>query len=130
VSWVHETLADFGRQMGLPDLDFGTHGVAQLEMESGNLIAVEPVQRGDAAEVLVYIGRPLGYDGAPLLRRALARAHHAEAGAMPVQVAVRGEAPDAVLLVLVRVPERDFTLQSLGQAVDYLGRWYEGLRER
>lgn len=130
MTWVHETLADFGRQMGLPDLDFGQHGVAQLQLESGGLLAVEPVQRGDAAEVLVYLGRPLGWDAAPLLRRAAQRAHHSEAGAWPVQLAVRGDSPDALLLALVRLPEREFTLQALGQAVDYLGRWFEQLQER
>jgi type III secretion system chaperone SycN len=127
VSWVHETLADFGRQMGLPSLDFGAHGVAQLQMQSGGLLAVEPVKRGEVDEVLVYLGRPTGFDSAGLLRKALVKAHHSAAGALPVQVALRGDAPESLLLMLVRVPERDFTLQSLGQSVDYLGRWFESL---
>jgi type III secretion system chaperone SycN len=128
VSWVHETLAEFGRQLGLPDLGFGAHGVAQLQLQSGGFLAVEPVRRDQADEVLVYLGRPLGYEAAATVRRALARAHHSAAEPLAVQVAVRGEGPDAVLVMLVRLPERDFTLQSLGQTVDALGRWYEALR--
>ena len=127
MSWVHETLADFGRQLGLPSLGFGTHGVAQLQMQSGALLAVEPVRRGEVDEVLVYLGKPVPFADSGLFRKALAKAHHGEVGALPVQVALRGESPDTLMLMLVRLPERDFTLQSLGHAVDYLGRWYESL---
>ena len=127
MSWVHDTVAEFGRQLGIEGLDFGAHGVAQLQLQSGGLLAVEPVRRGETDEVLVYLGRPTGFDAAGLLRRALVKAHHGQAGAMPVQVALRGDFPDALLLALVRMPERDFTLQSLGQALDYLRRWHEGL---
>lgn len=131
MSWVHETLAEFGRQqLGLPELGFGTHGVAQLQLQAGGLLAVEPVRRGDEDEVLVYLGRPLGFDGAALQRKALAKAHFSGADALPVQVALQGSPPDQLLLMLVRLPEREFTLQSLGHAVDYLGRWFEALEAR
>lgn len=127
MSWVHETLAEFGRQMGLPALDFGQHGVAQFVFESGVLLAVEPVQSGEHEEILVYMGLPVGYHGAVMGRMALAKAHHGEAGAMPVQVSLRGDAQDTLLIALVRLPAREFTLQSLGQAVDFLRRWFGSL---
>jgi type III secretion system chaperone SycN len=128
MNWVHDTLADFGKQLGIADLTFGTHGVAQLELQSGGLIAVEPVSRGMVNEVLVYIIQPLGFDAAMLMRRALARAHFAHADALPVQVAVRGEDSAAQLIMLVRLPERSFTLQTLGHAIDFLSRWFEQVK--
>ena len=60
--WIDDTLADFGRRLGLDRLDCGAHGVAQLALAGGGLIAVEPVRRGDAGEVLIYVGRPAGHD--------------------------------------------------------------------
>ena len=127
MSWVHETLEQFGQQLGLPALELGAHGVAQLELQAGGVLAVEPAH-GKAAEVLVYLGRPVGFEGDALVRNALARAHYSAAHPMPVQVAVRGEGPEALLLVLVRVPEREFTVQTLGRVVEYLGRWSDGVR--
>jgi type III secretion system chaperone SycN len=124
--WIHETVLQFGQQVGLPALELGTHGVAQLELQAGGLLAVEPAP--ETTEVLVYLGRPLGFDGAAVLRNALERAHHAAAQPMPLQVAVRGAGPEALLLALVRVPEREFNLQVLGRAVDVLGRWLDGVR--
>lgn len=124
MNWVHETLAEFGRGLGLSNFGTGAHGVAQLRLESGALIAVEPVRRGQLDEVLVYLGKPLGFDAERLCRRALEKAHFAHGGPYPVQIAIRGEAPQAMLLMLVRLPERAFTLQSLGHGLDALERWY------
>lgn len=125
VAWVRDALAEFGRQLGIEQLSFGSHGVAQLVLQSGGLVAVEPVRRGDRDEVLIYLGRPVGHQAGALLQRALARAHWREGGPYPVQVALRGDGPDAMLLALVRLPERAFTGQSLAHAVDYLGRWLD-----
>jgi type III secretion system chaperone SycN len=127
MSWVHDTLSEYGRQNGLSDLGFGSYGVAQLVFQSGDVLAVEPVSRGDIEEVLVYVSRPLGFDGSRLLRRALIKAHFREAGALDIQVSSRGQGPALTLLALVRMPARDFTLQALDHAFDYLNRWLAGL---
>lgn len=126
-AWIDDTLGQFGEQLGLPGLCLGAHGVAQLELQAGGLLAVEPAPGG--ADVLVYLGRPLGFDGSTVLRQALARAHHAAAHPTPVQLAVRGDGPDALLLVLVRVPAQEFSVHALGRAVEYLGRWSDGARD-
>lgn len=127
MSWVHDTLSEYGRQNGLGDLGFGSHGVAQLVFQSGVVLAVEPVSRGEIEEVLVYVSRPLGFDGPRLLRRALIKAHFKEAGALDIQVSSRGLGSELALLTLVRMPARNFTLQALDHAFDYLTRWYASL---
>lgn len=124
--WIHDTVAEFGRQLGLPDLALDGSGAAQLQLQAGGLLVVEPApQTGD---VLVYLGRPVGFDGPAVLRGALARAHHSAAGPWPVQVALRGDGPEALLVVLARVPERDFTPARLSRVVDGLGHWSDGVR--
>lgn len=127
MNWIDDTLADFGRRLGLGHLDCGAHGVAQLTLSGGGLIAIEPVTRGDEEEVLVYVGRRAGHDAPRLLRQALVKTHHAHAGSLPVQVALRGQGPDALLLALLRLPAREFTPQRLDRAFDHLNRWLDAL---
>lgn len=127
MNWLHEVLAEFGRQLGLPNFSLGSHGVAQLELQAGGLLAIEPAP-GAAGDVLVYLGRPIGFDAGGTLRGALARAHWGNAPPLPVQVALRGEGPDALLLALVRVPQREFTLPHLNRVVEFLGHWMDGVR--
>ena len=125
MTWVHDTVAEFGRQLGIDNLGFDKHGLVQLQMHSGALLAVEPAQRGQTPEVLVYLIRPAGHMAANMLRKGLAKAHYSNGGSMPVQVVIRGGGPEAMLLALVRLPERAFTTQTLAQAVDYVGRWLD-----
>lgn len=125
MSWTHDTVAEFGRQLGISQLDLGDHGVAQLAFANGGALAVEPVQRAGQDEVLVYMSRPVGHQAAAVLRHALSKAHFKNGGPWPVQVASRGNGADALVTALVRIPERGFTPQVLNQAVDYLTRWLD-----
>lgn len=128
MAWIQDTLTDFGRQLGIDSLDFGPHGVAQLQLASGGFIAVEPVRRGQEDEVLVYLARPVGHQAVQAVGVALARTHWRNGGPLPVQVGLRGSGADTHLLALVRLPERTFTAQALGHAVDYLGRWLDDVQ--
>lgn len=128
MAWIQDTLADFGRQLGIDGLDFGPYGVAQLQLASGSVIAVEPVRRGQDDEVLVYLSRPVGHQAPQMVSVALARSHWRNGGPLPVQVGLRGRGAEAQLLALVRVPERTFTAQALAHAVDYLGRWLDDVQ--
>lgn len=130
MNWIHDAVAEYGRQLGIEGLQLDDRGAVQLQLRSGGLLAVERVQRNDADEILVYLGSPLGFEGPRRLRAALVKAHYTHASAQSVQVACRGEGPDALLLVLLRMPAREFTLQSLGRAFDFLSRWLESLPAR
>ncbi len=123
--WIHDTVSDFGRQMGIDGLGLGSHGVTQLVFASGAVLSVEPVARPRGDEVLVHLARPVGHDAPALVRLALAKAARIPGGAPAVQVALRGSAAEAMLIALVRLPERGFTPQALGQAVDLLSRWLD-----
>jgi len=125
MAWTEDTLAEFGRQLGIDGLDFGPFGVAQLQLANGSFIAVEPVRRGQEDEVLVYLGRPVGHQADRAVDVALARSHWRSGGAFPVQVGLRGSGSETALLALVRMPERHFTAQALAHAVDYLVRWVD-----
>lgn len=127
MNWINDTLAEFGRRLGLASLGFGSHGVARLQLSSGGWLAVEPVQRGGTDEVLVYLGHPLGFDAPRRLRLALERAHFSQAGSFAVQLASRDQDGQAALVVLTRVPAREFTPQVLDQAFEALNRWVEAL---
>lgn len=127
MSWLDDTLAEFGRHLGIAALGFGAHGVAQLSLPGGGWLAIEPVRRGHHDEVLIYLGHPVGFDAQRLLPRALEQVHHASAGPFPVQVGSRGQGAQTRLVVLTRVPEREFTLQLLDQAFEALNRWVESL---
>lgn len=125
MSWIHNTVAEFGRQMGIDRLELGGHGLVQLQLGSGSLLAVEPVRCGVLEEVLVYLMRPASHLSGRSLVMGLEKAHFSQGGMLPMQLAVRGDGPDAMLLGMVRLPERAFTGPALMQAVDHVSRWLD-----
>lgn len=126
MSWIDDTLREFGQQLGMSTLEVGQHGAAQLVFQSGAVLTLEPVTRQDIEEVLVYLSRPMGFAAPQLRRRALMNTHFKEASQVHnVQVASHGKGPDSHLIALIRVPARGFTLQSLDQAHEHLSRWHD-----
>lgn len=134
---LHNTLAEYGKQIGLPALAPSAQGAAQLLTESGRVIGVEwaePEHLGTKAsaaeEVLVYLRQPVPGAGEGLFRRALAKAHFSQGGTYPVQLGLLDDpqgGPGLHLTVLTRLPIRQFTPQTMGHAVDFLTRWLDTL---
>ncbi len=125
MGWMESTLEEFGQQIGVADLAFGSQGVAHLQGSDGGFIAIEAARRGPLDEVLVYLGTPLGFEAAAHVREALDRVHFSNAGAWDLQIGTQGQGPETALIVLTRIAEREFTLQSLNAAIEYIRRWTE-----
>ena len=124
--WVQQTLVDFGRSIGIDNLTLNDQGVAQLQLQSGQLLAVEHV--GD--EVLIYTAQMLAFEDTGLKLRALKATNFRNSGTYPLQIGVAGGGIDEMLIVLTRVPERKFTLPLLSHALDYLCKWYEAVQKK
>jgi len=120
VNWTHDAIADFGRRIGLQGWTLNSHGVAQLQFQSGRLLAVEPV----ADEVLVYLVEDVRYTSLSQWLDALKRCHARRRGAWPIQVGrVANAAGGTEIVVLTRMPERSATAQQLEEAVHCVMRW-------
>lgn len=115
MSWIEDTLADFGKTMGISPLAFSGQGVVRLcFVKMGTLF----IERG-AGEVLVYLVRePAAVDGTAL-RRALELCHYRHQHPVTVQAGLHG---DSQLIFLARIPETDFQLPVLERVVGLLKR--------
>lgn len=132
-NWVLEAVRQFGGQLGIANCQPNARGGLQLTLPSGGLLAIEPSQRdgqGSLPEVLVYATKPVGYQAALLVKAGLAKSLDSIAGPYPVQVALLGQGPDASLLALIRLAERDITLPMLEKTVEFLQRWMAELGQR
>jgi type III secretion system chaperone SycN len=128
MDWIADTLTDFGRQLGIDNLQADAEGRLSLQFDNGGLLSVEQVQRAGQDEMLVFWMTPVGYQAGAWVRKALARCHEAGDSRWPVQVGLRSGGPDTQGVLLDRTPARGFTPQALGQVMDLLRRWRETLR--
>ncbi|MEC4720741.1 hypothetical protein RY831_16375 [Noviherbaspirillum sp. CPCC 100848] len=120
--WVQQTLADFGKSLGMDGLSFSEQGMASLQFQSGSQLGVELVNE----EVLVYRIQPTPFPSPELRGKVLRQADFRQGGQFPFQVGMKGVGQEAVLVVLVRVPVRDFTLPMLERVINGLNsRWVD-----
>ena len=122
MQWIHATIQDFGRSMGIDD----------LRINAGETLSMRIEGRGDlflelsGQDVLVYLARPrsgLGHQG---LARALELCHDRENTPHPVHAALHG---DTTLVFLTRIPGSDFTLPTLVSCLSSLTRLHDSVPE-
>ncbi len=128
MDWIEDALRKFGQQLGIEDLRPGPDGELLLQLEDGSQVGVERCEFLGTDESLVYALVPAGYQAGSRLRMALMRCHELSQARWTAQVGLRGMGPDAMVLVLVRVPSRQFTAPVLGDAIEHLLGWMEFIR--
>jgi type III secretion system chaperone SycN len=107
------TLDEFGADIGLEGLRLDKKGHLTLQMESGLRVAVEAAEH----DVLVYASEPIAYDAAARLLRAWRRAYFRRLEGRPIQAALREEDEILRLLAVARLPNDDFSVQTLRETV-------------
>lgn len=117
-------LRAFGEELGIAGLSFDARGCMTMQTESGRQLGIE--RAGHA--VLLHLSHPVSYEAPDWLLRAWKRAHHSQAGDVPIQVALRERNGERRLLALVRIHESEFTALGLRQTLEYLSRWLDALR--
>jgi len=128
MSWIEQTIAEFGTQIGIAGLRFDERGVVQLQLQSGTTLGIE---RRDG-EILVYTNQLLAFEDEGLKQKALRHAdfrdHPNVQKTFPLQLGMTGSGLETALIILTRIPERQFTVVTLNQVLEYLTRWYDDLR--
>lgn len=125
MDWLDNTVAEFGRQLGLRDLRPNDQGVVRLILASGRPLSVEPDMRHGHQELLVALGHQVGHDATQHAQTALRMAHAQRFAPLDIQLAVSGHGVDTLLIASTRLPARAFTVQALSAVVSTLARWLD-----
>lgn len=121
---LENTLAEFGSKPGISRIHISQHGPSTFRLASGALLTVEPGRRNKADQILVYLAQPLRFDAERLVRRALEKVHFSNGGPYAIRLGVVGEGAKTNLLMLISLPERDVTPQTLSHFADYISQWF------
>jgi type III secretion system chaperone SycN len=123
MSWLDETLADFGRRLGVENLAFGSGGFVQMALSQGGMLGIAHGEE----EVKIWLTRPVAHGERDALEKALAECDFRKRAPFAVHAGLH---KDDGLAFLARIPERGFTTPALEQALDVLTRMHERVRAR
>ncbi len=122
MSWVDQTVSEFGQTLGMSDLAFDNNGLIQLAFERSGTLFLE---RADN-EVLAYLVRQVPSTSTAVFRRALSSCHYEHQHPVVIQAGLRG---DSELTFLARIPESDFQLPLLERVFQLLDELHNKIAE-
>lgn len=112
MSIIEDTLAEFGRSLGLSDLRFRPNGSVVLSLQSIGTLGFDLAGRGQDA-VVVSLSRPCS-NGHPVdARMLLSRAHYRHGTDVPVHTGLAREH----LVFAVVLPQEEFTVLTINEAI-------------
>lgn len=120
MEWIHATIQDFGRNMGIDDLRMDAGGTLSMNIEGKGDLFLELAGQ----DVLIYLARTRNGLGGQDMARALELCHYRENHTHPVHAALHG---DDTLIFLTRVPGKDFTLPTLTSCLASLTRLHDSV---
>jgi type III secretion system chaperone SycN len=110
MSWLDDTLRQFGQSIGIDNLGFNARGVCCLSLqERGDLY----IEKRDE-EVFIYLARKVLYPDEGVFKKALSLSHFRNSWPLPVVAGLRGEDH---LIFLTRVGSTECSLPVLEQAI-------------
>lgn len=122
MSWIDETIMEFGAGMGIENLSLGPSGVVCLDIETMGTLFIEQADE----DMLIYLVRRFPQYADEIYAKALTLCHYREALSFAVHAAFKG---DDQLVFLARMPGEDFSLPVLEQAIDLLNRLHDSVFE-
>lgn len=116
MNWVDKVVADFGVQIGLPELQLGSQRRVFLDGDEGYGITFLDSSTLPIPEFIVVIARPNNYLNTFQLEQILKYCHHATPVPWPLQIGCSA----SETRLAARVPHRGLSLSSLNHALSLL----------
>ena len=122
MTWVDDTIRDFGLGMGMEDLSFNEEGLLCLAFETMGTLFLEY----NREDITIYLVREYPPHETAIAGRALSLCHYRQGLPFVMNAALRG---DNLLVFSALVPENDFSLPVLERAVDLLAEQHRKVME-
>lgn len=119
---LQDVLGEFGSLMGIDGFGLGEQGVAALQIEGMGLFCIEPRER----DIVAYLVRELPAYAGEAPRKALELCDWRRGHPFPVTAGMKGE---TTLAFLMQIPEREVSLQTLENGLQYLARLHDEAAE-
>ena len=122
MSWVEDTIREFGAGIGMEDLRLSAEGLVSLDIEAMGTLFIEQTEE----DMLVYLVRQFPEYETDIYAGALAACHFSEALPFAIHAALHDENR---LVFIARMSRKEFSLPILEQVIDLLNRMHDNIAE-
>jgi hypothetical protein len=112
MTWVNDTIRDFGISIGLPELMLNERGILDLDLPNEARLRIAHLAHLPVPEVVLSRLETMFYPTPSLLTELLKLNDFRNSSEWPIQTAIN----DRELCISVRIPERAFVMNVMEQA--------------
>lgn len=112
MTWVNDTIRDFGNSIGLPELMLNERGILELDLPNEARLRIAHLAHLPVPEVVLSRSETVFYPTSAMLAELLKLNDFRNSSEWPIQTAIN----DRDLCISVRIPERAFVMNVMEQA--------------
>jgi hypothetical protein len=124
MTWVNETIRDFGISIGLPELMLNERGILDLDLPNEARLRIAHLTYLPVPEVVLSRSETRFYPTSAMLAELLKLNDFRNSSEWPIQTAIS----DHELCISVRIPERSFVVNAMEQALSSLQKIHVNIR--
>ena len=124
MTWVNDTIRDFGISIGLPELMLNERGILDLDLPNEARLRIAQLALLPVPEVVLSRSETMFYPTQELLTKLLKLNDFRNSSEWPIQTAIN----DHELCISVRIPERSFVENAMEQAIFSLQNMHINIR--
>jgi type III secretion system chaperone SycN len=124
MTWVNETIRDFGISIGLPELMLNERGILDLDLPNEARLRIAHLAHLPVPEVVLSRSETRFYPTSAMLAELLKLNDFRNSSEWPIQTAIS----DHELCISVRIPERSFVVNAMEQALSSLQKIHVNIR--
>jgi hypothetical protein len=124
MTWVNDTIRDFGISIGLPELMLNERGILDLDLPNEARLRIAHLAHLPVPEIVLSRSETMFYPTPVLLTELLKLNDFRNPSEWPIQTAIT----DHELCISVRIPERSFVVNAMEQAFSSLQNMHVNIR--
>jgi type III secretion system chaperone SycN len=124
MTWVNDTIRDFGISIGLPELMLNERGILDLDLPNEARLRIAHLAHLPVPEVVLSRSETIFYPTSAMLTELLKLNDFRNSSEWPIQTAIS----DHELCISVRIPERSFVVNAMEQAFSSLQNMHVNIR--
>ena len=124
MTWVNDTIRDFGISIGLPELMLNERGILDLDLPNEARLRIAHLAHLPVPEVVLSRSETMFYPTPALLTELLKLNDFRNSSEWPIQTAIN----DRELCISVRIPERSFVVNAMEEAFSSLQNMHVNIR--
>ncbi len=116
MSWVQQAIGDFGKTIGMPDLELNSHNKLRLMLGTDTILSFNYIDSLPIKEIIISVEKEVSYIPYQALKNILESSHFEK----QPQIIFQSGILENKCIYSARILERSFNISAIEKAINFL----------